>query len=249
MTCMAQFQPTRPARGATKASRLTSTLRLFQPTRPARGATSASRAAVGFIEVSTHAPRAGRDARRWPRPSGARCFNPRAPRGARRIGITGSACPWGFQPTRPARGATQPNCREIRCSPVSTHAPRAGRDPCTGAAMPTSGCFNPRAPRGARPGPHVVLHDLRRVSTHAPRAGRDFKATAGDTPTTSFNPRAPRGARRGRYMESRIAGVSTHAPRAGRDDAEGNLVMRVMVSTHAPRAGRDSVTSPSRQRT
>ena len=56
------FQPTRPLRGAT-ISPLSSTgyCTGFQPTRPLRGATVPRSQAAAEIEISTHAPLAGRD--------------------------------------------------------------------------------------------------------------------------------------------------------------------------------------------
>ena len=123
------FQPTRPVRGATlltvcpgllsgrfnprapRGARPTEPSRagapaMFQPTRPARGAT----------------PKATAGHRR------RRSFNPRAPRGARPKFLGNHMDGIVFQPTRPAKGAT---CEALPCRlgvPVSTHAPREGRD-------------------------------------------------------------------------------------------------------------------------
>ena len=56
-----EFQPTRPLRGAT-AKLLTTLLPLvFQPTRPLRGATTFLPDSLILIDISTHAPLAGRD--------------------------------------------------------------------------------------------------------------------------------------------------------------------------------------------
>ena len=123
-----------------------------------------------------------------------RCFNPRAPRGARRGQSDRRAGASSFNPRAP-RGARHVagNARAGRARTVSIRARRAARD-CTKTAIRTgsrfqsaraarratitisspvpSGSFNPRAPRGARRG--AGRHaDLRRC----------------------FNPRAPRGAR------------------------------------------------------
>ncbi len=102
------FQSTRPARDATQALRHASPPLRFQSTRPARDATGGSRIVCWDARlVSIHAPRAGRDLRRYAkamkadafqstRPArdatltpvtmapGHACFNPRAPRGTRR---------------------------------------------------------------------------------------------------------------------------------------------------------------------
>ena len=134
-----------------------------------------------------------------------------------------------FQSTRPVRGATPESVPVLYCRRVSIHAPRAGRDfvrrapplpfrvsihaPRAGRDRPRPlcgydcGCFNPRAPCGARllassppkalsrfqstrPGRGAPFDKLcaeigKRVSSHAPRAARRF----------CFNPRAPCGAR------------------------------------------------------
>ena len=123
------------------------------------------------------------------------CFNPRAPRGARR------GCFWCekatdvFQSTRPARGATRLLNPDAIQRLVSIHAPRAGRDLQTDSTIMLTDSFNPRAPRGARrlqPGicdfvmgfqstrpargatpETLVWMRLEQVSIHAPRAGRD----------------------------------------------------------------------------
>ena len=78
--------------------------------------------------------------------------------------------------------------------------------------------FDPRAPRGARPGPEYPRQQLWYISIHAPREGRDLPLSklaalldisihapregrdAGGSPRGGvkhdFDPRAPRGARR-----------------------------------------------------
>ena len=79
------FQSTRPARGATVSDATVYHVRLFQSTRPARGATPLTFQLHDCYGISIHAPREGRDKE-----------DVKA--------ITGKA---GFQSTRPARGATR----------------------------------------------------------------------------------------------------------------------------------------------
>ncbi len=214
---------------------------LFQPTRPAWGATAAQ-----------------------PSPSARSIrFNPRAPRGARRL----------------------PHVARDRRRRVSIHAPRVGRDRCLPPSTSWSRCFNPRAPRGARHGQHdnpertdaVSIHAPRvgrdvghgqccrllpRVSIHAPRVGRDIAGRPELAPAVvsihaprvgrdwnvsyfkcaglGFNPRAPRGARRrnNRRRPHRPC-FNPRAPRGARRIARRNTALLQHVSIHAPRVGRD----------
>ena len=123
------FQSTRPARGATEIFRQSNSSQGFNPRAP-RGARHGKQPGPGDSKrVSIHAPRAGRDAlciadymslptfqstrpargaTRRLRPWLLRCmcFNPRAPRGARRKRISNRSKENRFQSTRPARGAT-----------------------------------------------------------------------------------------------------------------------------------------------
>ena len=212
----------------------------FQSTRPARGATSSPCLTTIACKVSIHAPRAGRDSppfgiankrrcfnpraprgarRDRPRPGGtAECFNPRAPRGARPALILVQPIQGLFQSTRPARGATASGLAGELGGLVSIHAPRAGRDRPV-SPMPTlRPCFNPRAPRGARHADDLLASGLAVVSIHAPRAGRDRGGDSRAGAGKGFNPRAPRGARRrDAAADFSAAAVSIHAPRAGRD--------------------------------
>ena len=100
----------------------------FQSTRPVRGATPSTRPAAFF----------------------RRCFNPRAPYGARPQHAIFSQRHTLFQSTRPVRGATFHLDLRQRGEMVSIHAPRTGRDDGHVAAR---------------------IRDL--VSIHAPRTGRD----------------------------------------------------------------------------
>ena len=101
---------------------------LFQPTCLLRGATIGYACRAGVLEISTHAPLAGRDPQLLKLEILLSDFNPRAPCGARPVpgvfGNTGNL----FQPTRPLRGATMTILRAV--FPVHN--------------------FNPRAPCGAR---------------------------------------------------------------------------------------------------
>ena len=149
----AQFQSTRPSRGATiRNAGVHRSDRRFQSTRPSRGATRL-RASYNLLERVFQSTRPSRGATVHGRASWGwyRHFNPRAPHGARPGRMSGSrVLPEQFQSTRPSRGAThaEAKCRVYRG--ISIHAPLTGRDP---PAL-RRGCwrwyFNPRAPHGAR---------------------------------------------------------------------------------------------------
>ncbi len=237
------FQSTRPARGATRQrSDWPRTYGRFNPRAPRGARLTRAEILERGSEVSIHAPRAGRDRTSPELQADQACFNPRAPRGARRQSLGGYGGRVEFQSTRPARGATSPIRNPLPLRTVSIHAPRAGRDSLTPATGIRSRCFNPRAPRGARPsGRHGAASPIRfqstrpargatepwrrrarmaDVSIHAPRAGRDDSSTQGGIESLCFNPRAPRGARQrtaSKILPAR--NVSIHAPRAGRDRA------------------------------
>ena len=107
-------------------------------------------------------------------------------------------------------------------------------------------CFNPRAPRGARPGKRHNESMVHGVSIHAPRAGRDSRSLGDGIRRQGFNPRAPRGARHQSSSQLVRKQVSIHAPRAGRDNLQTDHFAGRIVSIHAPRAGRDTTWRRSR---
>ena len=125
--------------------------RLFQPTRPLRGATF--RRSCWRPHRRNFNPRAPCGAR--PRAACCLCrrttdFNPRAPCGARRRNTISNSYQYLFQPTRPLRGATNVANVTAVISPISTHAPLAGRDRWPRTCCSRALYFNPRAPCGAR---------------------------------------------------------------------------------------------------
>ncbi len=103
---VSRFNPRAPRGARLRRFARGNPLSKFQSTRPARGATWNGIQQRMDEGVSIHAPRAGRDryVPRWP--NCGCCFNPRAPRGARRFGFLGCIFSNEFQSTRPARGAT-----------------------------------------------------------------------------------------------------------------------------------------------
>ena len=125
-----QFQPTLPARGATRPSSRCPSSSAFQPTLPARGATCRDAWRYLTAAISTHAPRTGSDDGRRRTSAAAKDFNPRSPHGERR------------QP----HGANAPQFG------ISTHAPRTGSDTIPLFSAFVQRHFNPRSPHGERHG-------------------------------------------------------------------------------------------------
>ncbi len=122
------FQSTRPMRGATQMPDEHIPDAVFQSTRPMRGATARCKSNTHRINISIHAPHAGRD-RQHIYPQGRKHhFNPRAPCGARHPGT----------------------CEKGGSLGISIHAPHAGRDPLGLYYKPDCGSFQSTRPmRGA----------------------------------------------------------------------------------------------------
>ena len=123
------FNPRSPHGERRTLRNLVNIVNSFQPTLPARGATAAASSACHSDKISTHAPRTGSDPTSPAAGPPRHDFNPRSPHGER---------PWHgrrptssppFQPTLPARGATQALARQTTM---------------------TSSHFNPRSPHGER---------------------------------------------------------------------------------------------------
>ena len=74
---------------------------------------------------------------------------------------------------------------------VSIHAPREGSDAMPGRRLPPIFRFNPRSPRGERPGWYRRAVPYSWVSIHAPREGSDLNHIKDMCPYQSFNPRSP----------------------------------------------------------
>ena len=122
-------------------------------------------------------------------------FNPRAPCGARRPSLMDGASFLMFQSTRPMRGATDSKGGQQLSDAVSIHAPHAGRDRASSRRALLQGGFQSTRPmRGATLCGELLLC-LLGVSIHAPHAGRDSGYIGFPSRSRSFNPRAPCGAR------------------------------------------------------
>ena len=182
---------------------------IFQPTRPLRGATTFIPDSLILIDISTHAPLAGRDPSESTQVLITADFNPRAPCGARPTTRNPATKDTEFQPTRPLRGATFLGLVFFVSFCISTHAPLAGRDSILDDAIIKVNDFNPRAPCGAR------LFKLKLIADDI-----------------DFNPRAPCGARQCKTpISSMRIRISTHAPLAGRDSKSVQITMHIFAIT------------------
>ena len=148
------------------------------------------------LHVSIHVPLAEHDRFGCHRYLYNRCFNSRAPRGARRAKRAKFTDITGF----------------------NSRAPRGARPPRQGIITPRNS-FNSRAPRGARPltVENCNLEDL--VSIHVPLAEHDICTGLYRFGCFGFNSRAPRGARRnGLQSPLQVSSFNSRAPRGARPD-------------------------------
>ena len=192
------FQSTRPMRGATARRKAYEHKgKNFNPRAPCGARRRRFPACLGGVDISIHAPHAGRDGCS----SSARTcwtnFNPRAPCGARRSRFS-VAFPTEthFNPRAPCGARRARGSLRRGAINISIHAPHAGRDEINAAVMRSPPYFNPRAPCGARPVwcVYVDIHctfqstrpmrgatgfcakmavPMKDISIHAPHAGRD----------------------------------------------------------------------------
>ena len=123
------FQSTRPMRGATTVICYLIGQAVFQSTRPMRGATMSKKEFAESINISIHAPHAGRDT----------------------AVAVGGIIPLDFNPRAPCGARLRRVSQEDQHGKISIHAPHAGRDPYRFLDFSHLSYFNPRAPCGARP--------------------------------------------------------------------------------------------------
>ena len=129
--------------------------------------------AEDVLSISTHAPRTGSDAR-LANLSDMLEISTHAPRTGSDVSYSAHSFAIStFQPTLPARGATD------------------GRRRTSAAAKD----FNPRSPHGERRRNARRNARPARISTHAPRTGSDTARRCRGTSTIHFNPRSPHGER------------------------------------------------------
>ena len=196
------------------------TSRLFQSTCPARGTTFGSGQHKKHPGISIHVPREGHDvyadtdsvyfvgfqstcpARGTTLPiidsfRFAEHFNPRAPRGARRVQV--------------------PNPNMARG--ISIHVPREGHDDwCNWERLGVRAYFNPRAPRGARPLSALKGRSPRHFNPRAPRGARLYDTGEGVALNVTISIHVPReGHDVPQENFHNMQYISIHVPREGHD--------------------------------
>ena len=234
-----RFNPRAPCGARQTVGRGKVIMQAFQSTRPVWGATRPSSHPHDKTDVSIHAPRVGRDNAKLILSRSPRCFNPRAPCGARQSVRLSGVQDCVFQSTRPVWGATHNARRTADLCVVSIHAPRVGRDVWSCPCHARRRRFNPRAPCGARLVRDINFAVACGVSIHAPRVGRDPLRSSTPSTMRSFNPRAPCGARP--YWVKSEEEQECFNPRApcGARLQQTHKFSNRQVSIHAPRVGRD----------
>ena len=105
--CSRYFNPRAPCGARLRSSVSSLSNSGFQSTRPLRGATAFVGRGSGVLDISIHAPLAGRDGYDPARGNPSVDFNPRAPCGARLLQVHALLVCGRFQSTRPLRGATR----------------------------------------------------------------------------------------------------------------------------------------------
>ena len=211
---------------------------------------------MGEMYISTHAPRTGSDSASDESAACRNHFNPRSPHGERQKSSKAQTMCWTFQPTLPARGATDELFASSGEEKFQPTLPARG---ATRSLPRHSGRtkFQPTLPARGATTPQAHPFRRKQISTHAPRTGSDdysrsiattlyqFQPTlpargATSTPMTAcsgathFNPRSPHGERQGRpHGGVHRLHISTHAPRTGSDDTQGraNILTQLFQPT------------------
>ena len=168
----------------------------FQPTLPARGATRLIVSSRLARRISTHAPRTGSDEGCSSSAGTSRHFNPRSPHGERRHAARLYDGAVRFQPTLPARGATRLIVSSRLARRISTHAPRTGSDEGCSSSAGTSRHFNPRSPHGERRHAARLYDGAVRFQPTLPARGATIYLQRRSNRLRYFNPRSPHGERR-----------------------------------------------------
>ena len=194
--------------------------------------------------ISIHVPREGHDDACAAQAARDYYFNPRAPRGARRVAPNDKIVNQLISIHVPREGHDPPRPRRRHRDNISIHVPREGHDSHFNMRFYERIYISIHVPREGHDPGGVPRHRRKAfISIHVPREGHDatafislllialFQSTCPARGTTScrcsrsftrrdFNPRAPRGARLEAVKDiERKAWISIHVPREGHDDS------------------------------
>ena len=172
---MNTFQPTLPARGATRMLDNQIARTFISTHAPRTGSDPIGfKSSAGHPAISTHAPRTGSDGAGLPNQPD-HDISTHAPRTGSDMSARAQRTPTGAISTHaPRTGSDAGVCRKRHGDGISTHAPRTGSDPPIFRGQAVLIYFNPRSPHGER-----ASLSRRRVAVGS-----------------NFNPRSPHGERR-----------------------------------------------------
>ena len=167
-------------------------------------------------------------------------FNPRSPRGERQMPAITLAGTIQFQPTLPSRGATPSTTRVFSTIVISTHAPLAGSDMLSGRLLMINSIISTHAPlAGSDQSCHSHLCCRVYFNPRSPRGERP-RRTSWPESRGYFNPRSPRGERPTCRRSSTVSPkFQPTLPSRGATLIEVTFTGAVGISTHAPLAGSD----------
>ncbi len=177
-------------------------------------------------------------------------FNPRAPRGAR---LEAPVAPY---PRLMISIHALREERDLVAGPdilldglISIHALREERDLTPSPLASRSVNFNPRAPRGARPGPAQQPRRHRGISIHALREERDNPPLSLKASRRLISIHALREERDGGFLwlPARPRDFNPRAPRGARHYEQCGRAPRGAISIHALREERDSKKTQNRR--
>ena len=173
-------------------------------------------------------------------------FQPTLPaRGATQIAILSLLSVNPFQPTLPARGAT---CHCAGCGRffrISTHAPRTGSDDAL-PVLPERPHISTHAPRTGSDHTARSFLEIMVISTHAPRTGSDVRAHRRGFGCDDFNPRSPHGERPAPPSRAKRRGFyfNPRSPHGERRTCCRSPAARMHFNPRSPHGERQSATEP-----
>ena len=168
-------------------------------------------------------------------------FNPRSPHGERPFAPDSMTCKGKFQPTLPARGATdEADAAQWRAARFQPTLPARGATSGGWADSYIICTISTHAPRTGSDKASRKTKTANTISTHAPRTGSDCWHLQALSNPNNFNPRSPHGERPicvGITFSTRD--FNPRSPHGERRLPSRLMVCQHWISTHAPRTGSD----------